>query len=1338
MASLLDRLKSVQEGKVDAPTTGGLLSRLGLDEDTTPAIDTQTDSGRIRNAIKQTESGGRYDTSGASGETGAYQFMPATWDSFSSEYNKGKGALKQTPENEEAVVEFKINQWIKKGLTPQQIAAKWNSGSEKGWESKRGVNKHGVEYDVPAYVNKVMSVYGETEPDLSVKLGTAHKPYVPLADTHSSAKDRVVAKNIDPEKKSTVAAPMDAQIASIFARMYQEAGQGTADIARTAALSREHLDNPDYMINNNLDWSHMTPVEQAEVAKSFQGKSEEEIRNLRLQNYDKRRTEFITAAKDFAEWFPEVEAKKTTGALGVLDDITSGMSRFAPTMIGGALTGGAASFPLAYMQLMPGKYEEYTKAGTDKERAFNTAQSASIAMALVEGLGTNLQLSKMGQLFKKGAAGKSASTAFTKFIDQVVANGLTEGFEELTQGEIEVVFDVYAKNPGATPEEMGKKAVAIWKDPKFQKEKLYEAAIGFGGGAGMGGGATVISAAANKIQDRRSETVGDGVHVVMPEDEDGGGGDVAQSTPKSGRPTVKNMLGLDSGDSDVEVGEATPDGVSVGANLNTTAEQGAGQIKTNEGVKAIIEKIANEKVNKDSEIAINSGEAKLESLEGFYEDAVLDEDHEGALRIAEMMKAEADNLTKNYQTLSQAYLKDLTQKKLLPDQDEFTDIELHVAKVNERVNKAVASQKTALNNIRIQEQQNYIDTLGTREGLEAEMQKEAVATSRLGKIGPAKLYQAVLQEMKMQKQLGATEYHRQTNPNKLMKIKLDIEAQGIEDQELAKGSIEQDTAAIRNDAMKAWVNNALTESAEYDDVQLLGERIIHDEKVRLAQAKEAAEAKQAQEGQKKAAELRKKQDAAKAAAIKKEQTRVSKQATTVAKKTTAVQDLAAKLRKPVPGPTRTEELEETKTAKAARESEIKRQVERVEGLERPKTPIKKGKAKVDDLRKDTSNFVILTSDNPNSTAAPAAVNVKNRSALKKKLDDLGIDYTIGDESMFYGDKEKPFIIHNMSKAEGQKLSDSLDQSSFIVAEGKNVSLVDRKEGTTTVPRKSLKRAPDAKDIYTTLAGEKFAIDFFPETEADTSAITDKAAMQELLNSPDIKEAYGDIKVDAIGEEGTTTPAGSVSVTILKDSPSTVMAGNTVNIETDGRRDFKEQLDEKAKANEAIRAQFPKVMKQMESDGTTQVSTLQIMETMQEQMKSGPFSFLFKRTKAAGTKTIFVTEPGQYGQLQEVIDTYPNLKRRDTAISEFDGLRGVYLPEQNVTVINLPSIARNAKQLNKAFETVVHEHVHAAHAEAFKSMSLKEQQEFGRELNYIWNGIDPTRPLTYGSVLVSIR
>jgi len=113
---------------------------------------------KIASAIKQVESAGDYNKTGASGEFGAYQFMPETWAQYSKEYSAATGddASLQTPGNEDKVAIWKISQWINQGYKADQIASLWNSG-KPDYLGNVGVNGNGVAYDTPAYVGKVMS-----------------------------------------------------------------------------------------------------------------------------------------------------------------------------------------------------------------------------------------------------------------------------------------------------------------------------------------------------------------------------------------------------------------------------------------------------------------------------------------------------------------------------------------------------------------------------------------------------------------------------------------------------------------------------------------------------------------------------------------------------------------------------------------------------------------------------------------------------------------------------------------------------------------------------------------------------------------------------------------------------------------------------------------------------------------------------------------------------------------------------------------------------------------------------------------------------------------------------
>lgn len=100
-------------------------------------------------AIKIIESRGNYSVKGESSEYGAYQFTNATYRMYS--YLYFKELLPMTPENQDKIARKKIENLVKAGFTDSEIASFWNSGSPK-WEGKIGINKYGVKYNVPKYV----------------------------------------------------------------------------------------------------------------------------------------------------------------------------------------------------------------------------------------------------------------------------------------------------------------------------------------------------------------------------------------------------------------------------------------------------------------------------------------------------------------------------------------------------------------------------------------------------------------------------------------------------------------------------------------------------------------------------------------------------------------------------------------------------------------------------------------------------------------------------------------------------------------------------------------------------------------------------------------------------------------------------------------------------------------------------------------------------------------------------------------------------------------------------------------------------------------------------------
>lgn len=111
---------------------------------------------KLAQAIKHVESGGNYQVKGASGEIGAFQFLPSTYKYLSIKHLGTTTPM--TPENQERVAVASIYALLEAGHDEHGVAKYWNTGRATG-KCSNGINKHGVRYDSCSYIQKVVSVY---------------------------------------------------------------------------------------------------------------------------------------------------------------------------------------------------------------------------------------------------------------------------------------------------------------------------------------------------------------------------------------------------------------------------------------------------------------------------------------------------------------------------------------------------------------------------------------------------------------------------------------------------------------------------------------------------------------------------------------------------------------------------------------------------------------------------------------------------------------------------------------------------------------------------------------------------------------------------------------------------------------------------------------------------------------------------------------------------------------------------------------------------------------------------------------------------------------------------
>ena len=102
--------------------------------------------------LRQVESHNRYHVKGLSGEYGAYQFMPLTWQHYSIKYFD-KVLDITCKHNQDKVAHAKVKDLVEQGYSHKEIASIWNSGTAE-WSGRIGTNSSGVEYNVPNYVRE--------------------------------------------------------------------------------------------------------------------------------------------------------------------------------------------------------------------------------------------------------------------------------------------------------------------------------------------------------------------------------------------------------------------------------------------------------------------------------------------------------------------------------------------------------------------------------------------------------------------------------------------------------------------------------------------------------------------------------------------------------------------------------------------------------------------------------------------------------------------------------------------------------------------------------------------------------------------------------------------------------------------------------------------------------------------------------------------------------------------------------------------------------------------------------------------------------------------------------
>jgi hypothetical protein len=405
---------------------------------------------------------------------------------------------------------------------------------------------------------------------------------------------------------------------------------------------------------------------------------------------------------------------------------------------------------------------------------------------------------------------------------------------------------------------------------------------------------------------KKAQSNGDGIHLVTNREPTNS----PSPTDIKGRPSVENLID-----------GKRPDGTSISKDLNVDQGQAEGQLATNDAMQSLVTEMVADGGMQQTKLKIDANEARIDNMGKFLDDAVLDEDPEGALQIANSIKAEADQLAQNYiQLVELANTKaDANNSMLAPDV--INEVQVHVKAIQDRANDNVAQQTNAVEALRKRQNQIYIDTLNTDQGLEQELVDASVESQRsTGKV--LKTNDKIVTEMKMLKASGAESYFSKTPMQKLVKLKIEASKQTTID----RRNNEPADVIARDNAVNNWLDRMLKGKEEWNIAELdrqgleLAAKRADEAAARVEQTAEVQPAKPRLPAAEVTQRVDQRETEVAQQRTKQEEERIAAAAKLKEQKRLTVQEQRARLRKPVAKPS-----EEAVARKAKAEEDIAHQ-----------------------------------------------------------------------------------------------------------------------------------------------------------------------------------------------------------------------------------------------------------------------------------------------------------------------------------------------------------------------------------------------------------------------------
>lgn len=193
-------------------------------------------------AIGKQESNNNYTARGASGEFGAYQFMPDTYKAWAKEFLGDENAP-PSMENQNKIAYSRVKSWKDQGLTPAQIAAAWNAGEGKlkndAWKKNVGTNDFGVKYDTPSYVKNVSKYFDEKVAQIKPEVNTDGTP----KSKYDFLNQPIPEAQVGPVDKSQRAADIGKGVLDMVADPFRQVGSATANVFRDQNQDTKSYEN---------------------------------------------------------------------------------------------------------------------------------------------------------------------------------------------------------------------------------------------------------------------------------------------------------------------------------------------------------------------------------------------------------------------------------------------------------------------------------------------------------------------------------------------------------------------------------------------------------------------------------------------------------------------------------------------------------------------------------------------------------------------------------------------------------------------------------------------------------------------------------------------------------------------------------------------------------------------------------------------------------------------------------------------------------------------------------------------------------------------------------------